>query len=609
VPKTITFTAPPAAITNLTATLQAGGSLVAGTTYYYVVLTCVGSTWYNQAAKISGISNQVSAACDAGNKTIRLDWPAVAGASGYLVFRTTVDGDYTGTKRFRKESNNDSWGFTTTNNYYVDAGAATPVIEASYMLPVIPATKTMPMGLDPRTYGIGDLVLEGGTSGDPITFQNIYDAAVSGGWTNWCKWDKGNFALMANFRSSANETHFADLIGSNFFTLGWFDLNRSQSAASDFIFGTLANGSGFYPTKIVHVAGRGAEFCIGLNVKLYGTDIVGVASALTSPFYVTGINASQFLSFISASLVDLRVSGFNDFSLQSLESFSKDLKFMGSWTMHTGSPILTQGTEVNYISGSVSNGSRIDRFRSIRSSSYHITQSSSGVGYYNNLIDPYTPNIYEPNNLPTVSWYASIFNDYCDVYRSLILRIVDRNDNAIVGASVTIKDVSGNVAADFNGTSINNLATDSQGYLWLEKVTVTAATTTTISDSSKNWTVDQWKGRNLYIVAGTQRGKIIKIKSNTATQLTLCETLSGAPVVGDTVGIKLEIKQARLTHKAATGAGYGDAYTTKDIKTPHTFIIFKNGYKSRSIPLTLNRALDLSMGLLPLGYPPAPWGA
>jgi hypothetical protein len=65
----------------------------------------------------------------------------------------------------------------------------------------------------------------------------------------------------------------------------------------------------------------------------------------------------------------------------------------------------------------------------------------------------------------------------------------------------------------------------------------------------------------------------------------------------------MEIKQARLTHKAETGAGYGDAYTTKDIKTPHTLTITKAGYQDYQEAIAINRKIDLEIALKANAYP------
>jgi hypothetical protein len=75
--------APPA---SPAAAVAAGGTLAVGT-YYYVVTAIVGGVETTQSA-------QVTATTTAGNQTINVTWSAVAGASGYKVYRTTTSGSY-----------------------------------------------------------------------------------------------------------------------------------------------------------------------------------------------------------------------------------------------------------------------------------------------------------------------------------------------------------------------------------------------------------------------------------------------------------------------------------------------------------------------------------
>ena len=78
--------------TGLAASLAAGGTLTAGTKYFYAVTSAntasCGST--NQ----TGASNEVSVTPGAGNQTASLTWTAGVGAGivGYCVFRGTVNG-------------------------------------------------------------------------------------------------------------------------------------------------------------------------------------------------------------------------------------------------------------------------------------------------------------------------------------------------------------------------------------------------------------------------------------------------------------------------------------------------------------------------------------
>ncbi|NCC99953.1 MAG: hypothetical protein EOL95_09690, partial [Bacteroidia bacterium] len=50
---------------------------------------------------------------------------------------------------------------------------------------------------------------------------------------------------------------------------------------------------------------------------------------------------------------------------------------------------------------------------------------------------------------------------------------------------------------------------------------VTSATATTLVDSSKSWTSDQWIGYAVYIYSGTGKGQIREITDNDDTSLTV----------------------------------------------------------------------------------------
>lgn len=58
--------------------------------------------------------------------------------------------------------------------------------------------------------------------------------------------------------------------------------------------------------------------------------------------------------------------------------------------------------------------------------------------------------------------------------------------------------------------------------------TATSGSTTTLVDSGKSWTIDQWKGAVCSITAGTNNGKKGRVASNTATQLTFEDAFSAA---------------------------------------------------------------------------------
>jgi len=55
--------------------------------------------------------------------------------------------------------------------------------------------------------------------------------------------------------------------------------------------------------------------------------------------------------------------------------------------------------------------------------------------------------------------------------------------------------------------------------LWVQS-TASSGSTTTLVDTTNNWTINQWSGYYVYIYSGTGRGQIAKIASNTNTTLT-----------------------------------------------------------------------------------------
>ena len=95
----ITVTLPISAPTGLAATLQAGGTLAANTTYYFIVMAfdsnnsspAVGTSIYNFH---SPISSEASFSTDDINKSVLITWANVTNAQRYQVLLTTVSGEY-----------------------------------------------------------------------------------------------------------------------------------------------------------------------------------------------------------------------------------------------------------------------------------------------------------------------------------------------------------------------------------------------------------------------------------------------------------------------------------------------------------------------------------
>ena len=119
--------------------------------------------------------------------------------------------------------------------------------------------------------------------------------------------------------------------------------------------------------------------------------------------------------------------------------------------------------------------------------------------YHLSMYDIYCP--FRQNNLPVIDWtkYASdTIWPTVSLYHTCLLRVADKNGNAISGATVTLKDNG--------GATEKTTSTNTDGYFLDETIAITAATTTTITDSSKSWTVDAHRGKEIIITSGVNAG-------------------------------------------------------------------------------------------------------
>lgn len=153
-----------AAPANLAAELQAGGTLLAGTPYYYRV-AAFRKYGTNLILMHSAATAEVSATPDAANKTIALTWDAVADAYGYAVQRTTTPGSYPvgGANVFTTTS---GLFCLTTLNYLTDSGAQ------------------LFNGPNPDLTEEAPIIEVYGSANDDIYSYEILDAAIANGWTS-----------------------------------------------------------------------------------------------------------------------------------------------------------------------------------------------------------------------------------------------------------------------------------------------------------------------------------------------------------------------------------------------------------------------------------------
>jgi len=134
---------------------------------------------------------------------------------------------------------------------------------------------------------------------------------------------------------------------------------------------------------------------------------------------------------------------------------------------------------------------------------------------------------------PSKSWWKETYlvevgaSDQAEISGRMRVLIGSHNEKVVKSAEITT-DLATAVSSTASGTH----------------------STTTLADATQSWTTDEWVGNTLYVTAGTARGQVRTIASNTGTVLTWTDT-GTAPANGDAYTIQAEIRGACLDTSAA----------------------------------------------------------
>lgn len=510
--KVITWTAPYVAPV-VTPSLQAGGSLTLGTTYYYRVVAVDhgGIPWYAQITE-SPASTEVSATPAGANQTIRLTWPQVAGATHYWVHRTTVSGSYLPSKRIAGSP-------VALEATVADGGAGGTTFDddgsrSLQATQAIFAAPDAPLGFS-TTIGRGSLTITGGTDGDPITFEDIYTAI---GDDNFCKYiDDSIFGLLGwwDQTSEATETHFKDTL-KTVYLLGGTEWDFDH-VDSEFKLGLYDSDKDYsYNGCVVYACGPVRNgLIISGGCAMYQCTFASYFNNLSFQ-HSYSIYPSEFAFGNFDEIKDCVVQGFAECRLSSGVGTIVNLIVNADYLYATfGNPTDADGVKIKGGSLRLSpiNLTHFKGLSTYPSLAYDIWLAG---GKYAILINPFFYN--RTGNIPVIYWSSVLYTEYVDVFYEFDLTILDKDGDPINGATVTLEDTDGSAVVD--------TTTDADGVI--------------------------------------------------ATQ---------------------EVKAARYTHKAGSGAGTGAAYTDTDARGPFVLRISQTGYETLYQEFTMTVAIDWTLAL------------
>lgn len=195
----ITVTLPIQAPTGLTATLVAGGSLLANTTYYYVVIAY--DQHYTSPNGVipyhSPLSEESSFTTDNINKSVKINWTNVAGATRYQILISTTSGNYTNSGGYGTTT--ESVGNNMTSGiigYTITALSIEP-----YVIHTCQVVNALPGNINKN---LGIIKVDFTTAGNYNNLTQIYNDIVAQGFGDYVFYDGYNFVCKGWFFANSN---------------------------------------------------------------------------------------------------------------------------------------------------------------------------------------------------------------------------------------------------------------------------------------------------------------------------------------------------------------------------------------------------------------------
>jgi hypothetical protein len=420
--------------------------------------------------------------------------------------------------------------------------------------------------------------VSGYSTASPCTFKKIYDADVAGSWglvtRNKCQYFIKCDLSFDNLLSKNEQITFDSGFG---FNIGG-NLYLGEQVSGD----KVTNGSNIIFLSYAHSYANRA-ICNSSNSLIYNSQLKhvddpdkGTTSSYGQGYWGTGAGKVSYDSFfqrqrnLALTYADSAYIGLK--SACHIEGTASAIIAKHIFVHTSGIRATTTGVHWHECDFSLCTNWAINPYlygATVRD--YYSVDCNFGVISPNKWTYWNSPGAIDTLN----SWFQC----------SALLKIVDTTGTPIPNADVIIYDKNKNI--------LKTLTTNEDGFATEEKGTVTSATTSTLSDTSKSWTTNQYMFKEVFITSGAGVGQRRYISSNTGNTLTLLPTLATA-LSTDSKYIVLPYITFGLNQPLSVSTTAWSSYTDF---TPHTIKVSKAGYVGTDIITSLKEKTNMTIEL------------
>lgn len=421
------------------------------------------------------------------------------------------------------------------------------------------------------------ILVSDGTTGTPKTFTDIYNADVAGGWGVVTKNNKNfNFDTNLYLPSGYYLSSTSEIIQ--------FAINWQMSLTGVVRFGTLYSGDKVYAgsTFIFNLQNRDlttGRLSPSDDSYIYNTTFRCVSVSGDNQGYWGTPGASK------VSMYDCFFDGFRQCVFS--KSTNAVIGIKARCHIEGDGSVIAEGSQFG--------GGRGWRITSSPISYVH------KMDFAQNTTSPFDAYLYNNDNVNKYAVDCKLgtftYDKYCYwndgsgtnnkiwCVASIQLKVVDKDNSVISGATVKL--------VDKDGTEIFSLTTNTDGYIGSDNGSMSGASSSSISDTSKSWTQDLYRWREVLITSGSGVGQRRYIPAQTGTPYTtlpVAPNFVTTPSANDRYIIIPYVSWLKVVPATEeSSATVTSSYTSYN---PFTLTISKSGYKTYKSTFTLDKAFD-----------------